>query len=321
MVWMMDLFKKRCDHRHPNWNHKTFCHIGCWLNRELGTPAYNNMSESRKAMVMMATLRMCMPLVADAADQSSGDGLVLCSPGDAPRIRRICSLQFTFKPLQASVANIIIVKKKQEKTRASKASASCSDMPVPEMPVPPTADPAIESLGTFNVVSRIVDEGLTDLLAKNINIDEEPQSVEGSTTRFRMFMQIVFSGGCGVLLSTGQMGRAGPEMIKVITFADCCSHAHQYLKHRAEGFLIIRGEAGPMPECSSSRIATAVPSEPPVPAPSPDASPDASPTYDAGEDELEVMKPSDVPRLVKWLEENHRAINLPRSLHFVVCKQ
>ena len=77
-----------------------------------------------------------------------------------------------------------------------------------------------------------------------------------------------------------------------------------YLKHRAESFLIIRGEAGPMPECSSSRIATSLPSEPPVPSQSPDASLDASPTYDAGDDELEVMKPSDVPRLVKWLEEN-----------------
>ena len=212
MVWMMDLFKKKCDHRHPNWNQKTFCHIGYWLNRELGTPLYNNMSESRKAMVMMATLRMCMPLVADAADQSSGDGLVLCSSGDASRIRRMSSFQFAFKPLPTSVANTTTAKKKQKKQRSSKAeksAASCSDMPAPEVPVPPTADPAIEILSTFNVVSRIVDEGLTDLLAKNIKIDEEVQLVEWSATIFRMFMQNAYSGGCAVLLSTGRWGVPG----------------------------------------------------------------------------------------------------------------
>ena len=179
------------------------------------------------------------------------------------------------------------------------------------------ADPGIEVLSTFNAISCIIDEGLSDLLAKNIKIDEEVQVAEWSFSVFRMFVQLAFSSGHGVDVPTGNMGCTGPETINIITIDDVRSHVHQYLQHRAEGFLMIRGEADTTPpECSGSRLHTPRAPEPsPSASPSPDASADAARSDDDRVDdgnELELMKPGDVGGFVKWLEEN------PQSTQFAL---
>ena len=113
MAWMMDLFKRKCDHRHSKWNHKTFCFIGYWLNRELGASLYADLPESRRAMVLMATLRMCMPLV----DDDGSDGFVLSSAADCMRARRLTRLKFAFKPLPVSIVNSAGGKKQTKKQK------------------------------------------------------------------------------------------------------------------------------------------------------------------------------------------------------------
>ena len=216
-------------------------------------------------------------------------------------------------------------KKKAVKTKGKRKSKVSSDaLETPTVPEDCEAEtPTVlpldsERLTTTQVLSRMVDEGLWQLINAGFKPEEDTDIQAKVQHVVRLFWKLALSGGAGidVELKNG----ITTKISNIYEFRDCI---HEHLEALASGYLLVRGHnLSVAPVVARQRSPCPSPSMSPLssPAASPAWSPSASPVISplpspatTDDDSWDFLSHDQACDFIRWLSDN--PISFGHSFH------
>ena len=315
---LFKILKQKCDHRHPMWSFHAFVKIAYQVESSMRTTLNKQCSTARRWALVVACLEYALPLAGDVTTsfemQKSKDGV---------RLQKRFALRWNFQPRPCSVLVKDTTESKKKKVKGSKrkSKVSTDTLETPTVAEAQEADetptvlpPDPESLTTTQALSRVVDEGLWQLINKGFKPDEELDIQSKVQHVIRLFWKLSLSGGVGIDAEL-QNG----VTTKISNIYDFRARIHEHLEAFASGYLLVRGHnlsAAPVvagqrgledsPEMSPlpSPLMSPVPSPEMSPLPSPLASPD---------DSWDLLSHEQACDFLQWLAAN--PMSLVHSFH------
>ena len=202
--------------------------------------------------------------------------------------------------------------KKKRKSSASDVATPSKDGQASglgeEESTPVVEEQAPEILSTPQVLSRILDEGLWQLLSKGIKADTDINSVQKVRNTCTVFWSLALSKGYGVTLQADQP-ESDEDKVHIANIFDFRDYVHGDLDKFSKGYLIVRGHsvahapteiAQPSPQLPLLPSPASSPEYAPLPSPSPCSSVGPEITGDT----LELLSVDQAGSLMKWLSAN-----------------
>ena len=311
---LQQLLKKRCDHRNSQWNFHTFCRLAYHIESGMRGLLGKSCASSRRCLMVVTLMEFCLPLCGEVSSRFD-----LFKNMDGPRVVKLLNLKWAFKPRPCSTmlpAPSDPAGGSKKGTRKKKRKSSASDIATPtkdgqasgvgeEERAPVVEDQSAEILSTPQVLSRILDEGLWQLLSKGIEAGSDINIVQKVRNTCTVFWALALSKGSGVTLRA-ESDEDSVNITNIFGFRD---HLHKDLNTFSNGYLLVRGHslavaptviAQPSPELAPLPSPASSPEFVPLPSPSPCSSVGPDITGDT----LELLSVDQAGSLMKWLSAN-----------------
>ena len=310
---LMSLVKRRADQRDPHFS-QTQC-LKIWYAIESGIrSAFDKVSISTKRRKMFTVVvgQFALPLVSE-----TDTPFTLFKANDVPRMRKLLGLKIAFKPKAVAALIPATEGKAIKRKRISKAhpgqgrrtdptstdpeilTASASEATIP--------DPEIEIISLPHAISRILNEGIWQLISHDVSVDEHSQVSCRLKDMIAAAFKLMLSEGTPLTMTTTD-GDSTAVQTTIGNLHRLRSELHKHLIRFSTGYMMLNSltpfaeppQGQQEPETPSLGNSDLVP----LPGPSPLHSPSPSVDDDEGQDGLYVLSSAEAMKLRKWVAVN-----------------